>query len=140
VLALNATIKTDKREIAADEFFTAMFETALDENEILQSISFPKTKRAAYAKFPNPASRYAVAGVFVAETGGRIRLAVTGAGAYAFRASALEDALQASFTASALDGLTIDATELNSDIHASPEYRAHLVMVMARRAVTAAGG
>jgi aerobic carbon-monoxide dehydrogenase medium subunit len=140
VLALNATIRTDKREIAADEFFTAMFETALDENEILQSISFPKAKRAAYAKFPNPASRYAVAGVFVADTGGQIRVAVTGAGAYAFRATALEDALQASFSASALDGLTIDATELNSDIHASPEYRAHLVLVMARRAVTAAGG
>lgn len=140
VLGLGATITTDKREIAADEFFEAMFETALGENEILQSISFPKPKNAAYAKFPNPASRYAVAGVFVADTGSGIRVAVTGAGACAFRASALEEALQADFSASALDGLTIDATELNGDIHASPEYRAHLVMVMARRAVTAAGG
>lgn len=140
VLGLGATITTDKREIAADEFFEAMFETALGENEILQSISFPKPKNASYAKFPNPASRYAVAGVFVADTGSEIRVAVTGAGACAFRASALEDALQADFSASALDGLTIDATELNGDIHASPEYRAHLVMVMARRAVTAAGG
>ena len=140
VLGLGATITTDKREIAADVFFEAMFETALGENEILQSISFPKPKNAAYAKFPNPASRYAVAGVFVADTGSGIRVAVTGAGACAFRASALEEALQADFSASALDGLTIDATELNGDIHASPEYRAHLVMVMARRAVTAAGG
>ena len=140
VLGLGATITTDKREIAADEFFEAMFETALGENEILQSISFPKPKNAAYAKFPNPASRYAVAGVFVADTGSGIRVAVTGAGACAFRASSLEEALQADFSASALDGLTIDATELNGDIHASPEYRAHLVMVMARRAVTAAGG
>jgi carbon-monoxide dehydrogenase medium subunit len=140
VLGLGATITTDKREIAADEFFEAMFETALGDNEILQSISFPKAKNAAYAKFPNPASRYAVAGVFVADTGSGIRVAVTGAGACAFRASALEEALQADFSASALDGLTIDATELNGDIHASPEYRAHLVMVMARRAVTAAGG
>jgi carbon-monoxide dehydrogenase medium subunit len=140
VLGLGATITTDKREIAADEFFEAMFETALGENEILQSISFPKPKNAAYAKFPNPASRYAVAGVFVADTASGIRVAVTGAGACAFRASALEEALQADFSASALDGLTIEATELNGDIHASPEYRAHLVMVMARRAVTAAGG
>ena len=140
VLGLGATITTDKREIADDVFFEAMFETALGENEILQSISFPKPKNAAYAKFPNPASRYAVAGVFVADTGSGIRVAVTGAGACAFRASALEEALQADFSASALDGLTIDATELNGDIHASPEYRAHLVMVMARRAVTAAGG
>lgn len=140
VLGLGATITTDKREIAADKFFEAMFETALGENEILQSISFPKPKNASYAKFPNPASRYAVAGVFVANTGSEIRVAVTGAGACVFRASALEDALRADFSASALDGLTIDATELNGDIHASPEYRAHLVMVMARRAVTAAGG
>lgn len=140
VLALSATIKTDQREIAADDFFEAMFETALGENEILQSISFPKPKRAAYAKFPNPASRYAVAGVFVADTGDGVRVAVTGAGACAFRATALEEALQAGFSASSLDGLTIDATELNGDIHASPEYRAHLVMVMAKRAVIAAGG
>jgi len=140
VLALNATVKTDRREIAADEFFLAMFETALDENELLLSISFPKPQRAAYAKFPNPASRYAVAGVFVAETGGSVRVAVTGAAANAFRATELEAALQADFSAAAIDGLVIDAAELNADIHASADYRAHLVMVMAKRAVTAAGG
>lgn len=140
VLALNATVKTDRREIAADEFFLAMFETALDENELLLSISFPKPQRAAYAKFPNPASRYAVAGVFVADTGGSVRVAVTGAGANAFRATELEAALQSDFSAAAIDGLVIDAAELNADIHASADYRAHLVMVMAKRAVTAAGG
>ena len=140
VLALNATIKTDKRDIAADDFFQAMFETALDENELLISISFPKPKRAAYAKFPNPASRYAVAGVFVADTGSDIRVAVTGAGASAFRATELEAALQGDFSAAAIDNLAIDPAELNGDIHASPEYRAPLVMVMAKRAVTAAGG
>jgi carbon-monoxide dehydrogenase medium subunit len=140
VLALNATITTDQREIAADDFFEAMFETALGENEILQSISFPKPKQAAYAKFPNPASRYAVAGVFVADTADGVRVAVTGAGACAFRATALEEALQSDFSAAALDNLTVDASDFNGDIHASPEYRAHLVMVMARRAVAAASG
>ena len=140
ILALNATITTNRREIAADEFFQAMFETALGENEILQSIRFPKPNRAAYAKFPNPASRYAVAGVFVADTAAGVRVAVTGAGACAFRPAEIEQALQADFSHSVLDGLTIDATELNGDMHASPEYRAHLVMVMAKRAVIAAGG
>ena len=140
VLGLNATIVTDQRQIEADDYFTGMFETALGESEILQSISFPKPARAAYAKFPNPASRYAVVGVMVADTGNGVRVAVTGAGACAFRATEMENALNADFSASALDGLTIDATELNSDMHASAEYRAHLVMVMARRAVAAAGG
>ncbi len=140
VLGLNATIVTDQRQIAADDYFTGMFETALGENEILQSISFPKPARAAYAKFPNPASRYAVVGVLVADTGNGVRVAVTGAGACAFRATEMENALNENFSSSALDGLTIDATELNSDMHASAEYRAHLVMVMAKRAVAAAGG
>ena len=140
VLGLNATITTDSRTIAADDFFTGMFETALADDEIVVSVSFPKPKRAAYAKFPNPASRYDVAGVMVAETSDGIRVAVTGAGASAFRESAFEAALDGSFSADALDGLSVDSSELNGDMHASPEYRAHLVAVMARRAVAAAGG
>lgn len=139
VLGLNATIITDQREIAADEFFLGMFETPLAEDEILQSIRFPKPRRAAYVKFPNPASRYAVVGVMVAETGDGIRVAVTGAGACAFRATSMENALNGELSVAALDGLTIDAGELNGDLHASPEYRAHLVSVMARRAVAALG-
>ena len=140
VLGLNATVSTDRREIAADDFFTGMFETALEEGELIVSVRFPKPKRAAYAKFPNPASRYAVAGVMIAETADGVRVAVTGAGANAFRASALEDALNGDLSVAALDGLSIDASNLNGDLHASPEYRAHLVMVMARRAVAALGG
>lgn len=140
VLGLAAVIVTNQREIPADEFFTGMFETALNENEILQAVRFPKPRRAGYAKFSNPASRYAVAGVMVAETSGGIRVAVTGAGPSAFRATLMEDALSADFSPGALDGLSIDATDLNGDLHASPEYRAHLVIVMAKRAVQAAGG
>ena len=140
VLGLDATIVTDEREISADDFFTGMFETALGESEILTAIRFPKPARAGYAKFPNPASRYAVAGVMVVDTGSGVRVAVTGAGASAFRAEALENALTGSFSADALEGMTIDAGDFNSDLHASAEYRAHLVMVMAKRAVAAAGG
>lgn len=138
VLGLNAVVKTDKREIAADEYFKGLFETALEPNEIIQSVRFPKPTRAAYAKFPSPASRYAVVGVMVAETTDGIRVAVTGAGACAFRASDIEAALASDFSAAALDGLTISADDLNDDLHASPEYRAHLVIVMAKRAVAAA--
>ncbi|MDP6993250.1 MAG: xanthine dehydrogenase family protein subunit M [Woeseiaceae bacterium] len=134
VLGLNATIKTDQREIAADDYFKGLFETALNEDEVLLSVSFPKPDKAAYAKFPNPASRYAVAGVMVARTGDGVRVAVTGAGACAFRATAFEDALNGSFSADALAGLSVDAEDLNSDIHASAAYRAHLVGVMAARA------
>ena len=140
VLGLNAIVKTDKREIAADDYFKGLFETALEPNEIIQSVRFPKPARAAYAKFPNPASRYAVVGVMVAETADGIRAAVTGAGACAFRASDIEAALASDFSAAALDDLTISADDLNSDLHASPEYRAHLVVVMAKRAVAAASG
>lgn len=139
VLALNAVVRTDRREIAADDYFLGMFDTALDPGEILQSIRFSKPKRAAYAKFPHPASRYAVVGVMVAETDDGIRVAVTGAGPSAFRATAFEEALGKEFSARVLDGLTIDAGDLNSDLHASPEYRAHLVQVMAKRAVASAG-
>lgn len=140
ILGLDATIRTDQREIAADDYFKGMFETALHAGELVVSVAFPKPKKAAYAKFPNPASRYAVAGVMVAETSAGIRVAVTGAGACAFRATAFEDALNSSFSAESLTGLSIDATDLNSDIHASAAYRAHLVNVMAARAVKALGG
>lgn len=138
VLALGATVHTNKRDIAADDFFTDMFETALEEGEIITSFTFPVPSKAAYSKFPNPASRYAVVGVFVAQTAGGVRVAVTGAGPCVFRASDMEAALGSNFSASALDGVTIDASGLNSDIHASADYRAHLVSVMAKRAVAAA--
>lgn len=137
VLGLNAVIKTDLREIAADDYFLGLFETALEPGEIVLSVRFPKPKRAAYSKFPNPASRYAIVGVMVAETTDGIRVAVTGAAGCAFRATAMEDALGADFSAGALGGIVVDATDFNSDLHASAEYRAHLVGVMARRAVTA---
>lgn len=139
VLGLGATVVTDKREIAGDDFFTGMFETALDEGEIITRIDFPVPTKAAYVKFPNPASRYAIVGVFVAETAGGVRVAVTGAGGTAIRATEMEAALSANFSASALDGISVSADGLNQDIHASAEYRAHLIGVMAKRAVAACG-
>ena len=140
ILGLNATVKTDSREIAADDFFIDLFETALTLEEIVRSVIFPIPVRAGYAKFPNPASRYAIAGVMVVDTGDGVRVAVTGAGPCAFRVPEMEAALDANFSVDALDGISIDAGNLNGDLHASPEYRAHLVTVMARRAVQAAGG
>ena len=140
VLGLNAIIKTDRREIRADDYFRGMFETALDTGEIVMAVRFPKPVRAAYSKFPNPASRYAIVGVMVAELADGIRVAVTGAAGCVFRATAMEDALGTEFSASALEGMAVDAADLNSDLHASPEYRAHLVGVMARRAVISLGG
>ncbi len=137
VLGLGATVVTDRREIAADDFFTGLFATALEEGEIVTEVRFPLPKRAAYLKFPNPASRYAVVGVFVAETGSGIRVAVTGAGPGVFRAGNFEAALTASFTPKAVEGLTWSADDLNSDIHASAAYRAHLIGVLAKRAVAA---
>jgi carbon-monoxide dehydrogenase medium subunit len=139
IVGLNATVKTNKREIGADDFFTGMFDTALDEDEIVVSVSFPKPAKAGYAKFPNPASRYAIVGVMVAQTGGGVRVAVTGAGPCVFRLAAAESALAADFSAGALSSVAVSAADLNADIHASAEYRAHLVGVMARRAVAAAG-
>jgi len=139
VLGLGATVVTDKREIAGDDFFTGMFETALDEGEIITRIDFPVPTKAAYTKFPNPASRYAIVGVFVAQTADGVRVAVTGAGGTAFRATAMEAALNTNFSASALDGISVSADGLNKDIHASAEYRAHLIGVMAKRAVAACG-
>ena len=139
VVALKATVVTDKRSIAGDDFFTAMFETALEPGEIVKAVRFAKPDQAAYAKFRNPASRYAIVGVFVARFGTEVRVAVTGAAGSVFRAEAFETALAADFRADALNGLSVDADGLNGDIHASAEYRAHLVTVMAKRAVEAAG-
>ncbi len=135
VLALNATIVTDRREIAADDFFQGMFATALEEGEIVVRIVFPLPKRAAYEKFPHPASGYAMAGVFIAETAAGVRVAVTGAGPGVFRWSDAEKALAGGLKAGALDALTVDATDLNEDFHATREYRANLVQVMGKRAL-----
>jgi carbon-monoxide dehydrogenase medium subunit len=135
VLGLNATIKTNRRSIKADDFFTGMFATALEDGEILTEVSFPVPEKAAYRKFPNPASRYAMAGVFVAKFKDGIRVAATGAGPCVFRVPAMEAALAKSFTPDAVAKIAVDANGLNSDIHGSAEYRANLVTVMAKRAV-----
>jgi carbon-monoxide dehydrogenase medium subunit len=139
VLALGATITTDKRSIAADDYFQGMFTTALEPDEIITEISFPVPEKSAYEKFRNPASRYAMVGVFVAKTAGGVRVAVTGAGQDGvFRHAEMEAALSANFSPDAIAGIVTPADGLNSDIHASAEYRAHLVGVMARRAVAKA--
>ena len=139
VLALGATIITNARKIPADKFFTGMFSTALKRDEIITAVEFPVARRAGYAKFPNPASRYAMVGVFVAQDkAGKTRVAVTGAGPAVFRASEMETALDKDFSAQALNGLSVSSSGLNSDMHGSAAYRAHLVGVMARRAVGAA--
>ena len=135
VLALNATVTTNSRTIKADDFFKGLFETALEDGELVTGITFPKADKAGYMKFPNPASRYAMVGVFVAKTGNTVRVAVTGAGPCAFRVKAMEDALAKNFSSDAIKDITVPADGLNSDIHGSAEYRAHLVNVMARRAV-----
>jgi carbon-monoxide dehydrogenase medium subunit len=138
VLGLNATVKTDKRSIAADDFFLGMFETALEEGELIKSVWFPTPDKAAYLKFPNPASLYAMAGVFVAKFGADVRVAVTGASqSGVFRMTAMEQALAADFRPQALESIEVPAAGMNSDIHGSAEYRAHLVKVMAKRAVAA---
>ncbi|HET7135552.1 MAG TPA: xanthine dehydrogenase family protein subunit M [Casimicrobiaceae bacterium] len=138
VLACNATIRTDQRGLGADEFFKGMFETALAPDEIITAVDFPAAQRAAYAKFPNPASRFALVGVFVARLAdGSVRVAVTGAAPSVFRATAIENALAKSFTPAAAKGVTVDARALNNDLHGSAEYRAHLVCIMASRAVAA---
>lgn len=138
VLALGATIKTNTREISADDYFQGMFTTALEPGELIVSVSFPIPEKAAYVKFKNPASRYAMVGVFVAKGPKGVRVAVTGAGqGGVFRHTAAETALAANWAPSAIDGVTISADNLNSDIHASAEYRAHLIGVVTRRAVAA---
>ena len=139
VLALGATIKTDRRSIKADDFFQGMFTTALEPSEIITAVEFPIAQKSAYEKFRNPASRYAMVGVFVAKTAAGVRVAVTGASqGGVFRHTAFETALSANFSPSALDGIATPADGLNSDIHGSAEYRAHLVGVMAKRAVASA--
>jgi carbon-monoxide dehydrogenase medium subunit len=137
LVGLGATVQTTKRQIPADNFFTGIFETALEPAEIVTAVRFPKIAQANYQKFRNPASRYAIVGVFVARTPGGVRVAVTGAGPCVFRVPAMESALAASFTPDAIRDIAIPDAGLNSDIHASAEYRAHLVNVMARRAVQA---
>ena len=141
VLTLDATLKTTKRMIGAGDFFRGLFSTALADDEILKEIAFPLPKRFAYAKFPNPASRFALVGVAVAQTASGARVAVTGAGAGGvFRVPVMEVALSKSFTADALKGIAVDASDLTGDIHAGADYRAHLIGVMAKRAVQAALG
>jgi aerobic carbon-monoxide dehydrogenase medium subunit len=137
VVALGATIETDRRQIAADDFFTGLLETALAPDEIVTAVRFPVPERAAYAKFPHPASKYAVVGVFVAKTAGGVRVAVTGAGPKVFRLPALERALAARFTPEVVAAPLVFPGDLRTTGEASPEYRAHLVSVMAKRAIQA---
>ncbi len=137
VLALGATIETDRRKIAADDYFTGLFTTALAPDEIITAVHFPVPERSAYAKFASRPSKYALVGVFVAKTGGGMRVAVTGAGSHAFRVPALESALSANFSPDAVTAGTVSSDDLRSDLEAGADYRAHLVTVMARRAVEA---
>ncbi|WP_043361604.1 xanthine dehydrogenase family protein subunit M [Belnapia sp. F-4-1] len=139
VLGLNATVVTDKRRIAADDFFQGMFTTALEPGELLVAIEFPIPEKAGYAKMRNPASRYVMAGAFVAKTGGAVRVAINGAGPGVFRQADMEKALTANWSPDAVAGVKQPADGLNGDIHGSAEYRAHLVTVMAKRAIDAAG-
>ena len=138
LVGMGATIQTNQRKIAADDFFKGMFETALQAGEIITSVSFPAPKRAAYMKFKNPASRYAIVGVFVAETSSGVRVAVTGASPGVFRVTEMEKALGAKFSPESVANIKIPEKGLSSDIHAKADYRAHLVTVMAKRAVAAA--
>ncbi len=141
LMALKADIITNKRRIGADEYFAGMFETALDEAELVTAVEFSAPAKAGYAKFPNPASRYALTGVFVAKLkDGSVRVAVTGAGSDGvFRETAMEQALASNFAADALNSISVDSSNLMADLHATAAYRANLVKVMAKRAVTAAG-
>ncbi len=138
VLAMGATVNTSKREIGADDYFRGLFDTALDDDEIIIAVRFPAAERAGYAKFRHPASRFALVGVFVAKTAGSVRVAVTGAGeSGVFRHAGLEAALTADWSADAVDGIEVSAEGLMSDIHGDAEYRANLIKVMAKRAVAA---
>ena len=140
LLALGGTVHTQNRSITAEDYFDGMFETTLEEGEIIREVNLPKPEKAAYVKFPNPASRYAMVGVFVAKFVDGVRVAVTGAGEDGvFRARDLEGALDSNFSADAIADGTVSADGLMSDIHASAEYRAHLIGEMTRRAVTACG-
>ena len=135
-LALNAIIHTSKRKIPADKFFKGMFETDLKKGELIESIEFEVPEKSAYAKFPNPASRYAIVGVYVAKLKKEVRVAVTGASSSVFRSSEIESALSSNFSPAAIDKVNISNKNLNSDIHASAEYRAHIIKVMAKKAVS----
>lgn len=137
VLGLGATVQTNKRAIAADDFFKGFYETALAEDELITSVRFPVPTKGAYEKFKNPASRFALVGVFVAQTAGGVRVAVTGAAGSVFRVSAIEAALAGNWSAAAAKAVRVSADGLNSDLHASAEYRAHLIPVLAARAVAA---
>jgi len=138
VLGLGATIRTNARSIAADDWFKGLYETALAPGELITAVSFPKPEKAAWIKFRQPASRFSIVGVFVAKTAGGVRVAVTGAGNCAFRVKALEEKLNARFAPESCDGVAIAADGLNSDLHGSSEYRAHLIGVLTKRAVAAA--
>ena len=138
VLGLGATVITNKGRHEADKFFKGLYETALGKGEVITAVSFPVAKRAAYVKFKNPASRFAMVGVFVADTGKGVRVAVTGAGPCVFRVPEMEKALGAKFAPESVANVKLKADGLNSDLHASAEYRAHLITVMAKRAVEAA--
>ena len=138
VLGLGATVVTSTRQIAADDYFQGLFATALDEGELITAIRFPQPRRAAYMKFRQPASLFALIGVFVAQTDAGVRVAVTGGGNGVFRHAGLEQALSRNFSPEAVAGVTIDAGELNGDLHGSAEYRAHLIGVMTQRAVAKA--
>ncbi len=138
VLGFNATITTNKRKIAADDFFKGMYETALAQGEIITAVTFPNPKRAAYMKFRNPASRYAIVGVLVVDTGSGVRVAVTGAAPSVFRVTEMEKALTGKFAPESVANIKVSDADLNSDLHAKADYRAHLITVMARRAVEAA--
>ncbi|HWM42524.1 MAG TPA: xanthine dehydrogenase family protein subunit M [Burkholderiales bacterium] len=138
-LGLGATVTTNKRKIEADKFFKGLYETVLEPGELITSVAFPAPKRAAYMKFKNPASRFAIVGVFVADFGGgKVRVGVTGAGPSVFRQAEMEKALGAKFAPESVASIKVKADGLNNDLHASPEYRAHLITVMAKRAVEAA--
>jgi len=140
VVGLGATVHTNKREIAGDDFFTDLFDTALEDDELVTKVVFPIPEKAAYMKFPNPASRYAIVGTFVSQGPQGTRVAVTGAGPCVFRQSEMESALDANFASEAVENIKQSDDGLNSDIHASAEYRAHLVTIMAKRAVAKANG
>ncbi len=140
VLGLGATVVTTRRSIAADDFFQGLFATALEDGELVVRVEFPVPKRAAYSKFPHPASGYAMAGVFIAQTAAGVRVAVTGAGPGVFRWKEAEAALAKGLKPAALEGIKLDSSEFNSDIHADRDYRANLVRVMAKRALAKLSG
>jgi carbon-monoxide dehydrogenase medium subunit len=135
VLGLGATVHTNRRSIAADDFFKGLYETALGEGEVISAVSFPVPQAAGWQKFKQPASRFSLVGVFVSKGPAGVRVAVTGAAACVFRAKALEDRLSAQWSANALAGASVSAAGLNTDLHGSAAYRAALIPVLAARAV-----